>query len=690
MTLLGPYDNHPIVPPLRFLGLGDTPEWTDLKPLPASAPMLRTPGSIVAGDGKSADDENGGDGNSDDEGTQGDDSDDAPDRARLFEVWQPVLARLSLPESVALQVAGRALATATAFPQELLASGAVAEADLYRAIAAEFGLRFVTSIDAGSLLVDPDLQLQSLRRRRGLGIALVRRPDGRVGHLIADPALDLVLLSDRLFRTPALRASLCVAPPSALRAAVIARMSAQLMFDAQHRLLLQAPEFCARTVVTASQGAAVIAAAFLCVLSLWLAPGVLWLALSLVGSAGFSLCVVLRLLAWGEARPPQVRRALPADPAEQPVYSVLVALYRESEVVPQLLAALARLQWPRSKLEIKLVCEADDDETLAALRRHRLRPEVELVLVPPGLPRTKPKALAYALPLCSGEFVTLYDAEDRPNPLQLLEAWQRFRDEPADLACLQAPLVVTNGRASSLSAMFSFEYAALFRGILPWLARHGLVLPLGGTSNHFRRAALDEVGGWDAYNVTEDAELGLRLARYGYRTGVIARPTFEEAPERLGVWLPQRVRWFKGWTQTWLVHMREPAALWSELGPASFLAMQVVSLGMIVSALFHPLFVASVFYGLGRLVLAGHLVPGEMFVTLLALANIVAGYGAFIALGLATLTTAEKPRPLLFVVLTPFHWLLLSVAAWVALWEIYRRPHHWSKTPHGRRARKPA
>lgn len=149
-------------------------------------------------------------------------------------------------------------------------------------------------------------------------------------------------------------------------------------------------------------------------------------------------------------------------------------------------------------------------------------------------------------------------------------------------------------------------------------------------------------------------------------------------------------RQIKGWMQTWLVHMREPAALWRELGPASFLAMQVMSLGMIVSALFHPLFAASVLYGLGRLAFAGHLLPGELLVTLLALANILAGYGAFIALGLATLTACEKPRPLLFALLTPLHWLLLSVAAWMALWDIYRRPHHWSKTPHGRRSRRAA
>ena len=167
-------------------------------------------------------------------------------------------------------------------------------------------------------------------------------------------------------------------------------------------------------------------------------------------------------------------------------------------MLPQLLAALGRLQWPRSRLEIKLVCEADDIDTLEALKALPLEPCMEVVLVPPGLPRTKPKALSYALPLCSGEIVTLYDAEDRPDPLQLIEAWQRFSQEGPELACLQAPLVITNGEVGAVPLMFAFEYAGLFRGLLPWLGRRRLMLPLGGTSNHFRRAVLDEVGGWDS------------------------------------------------------------------------------------------------------------------------------------------------------------------------------------------------
>src|SRR5690606_15621773 len=181
---------------------------------------------------------------------------------------------------------------------------------------------------------------------------------------------------------------------------------------------------------------------------------------------------------------------------DMPVYTVLVALYKEAAVVPELLVSLSRLVWPRAKLEIKLVCESDDHETLAAIRALDLRSYVEVVEVPVSLPRTKPKALSYALPLSTGDYVVIFDAEDRPHPYQLVEAWHRFRVSNENLACLQAPLVVTNGNASWLARMFAFEYSALFTIVLPWLARQRLVLPLGGTSNHFRRSALEEAGGW--------------------------------------------------------------------------------------------------------------------------------------------------------------------------------------------------
>jgi cellulose synthase/poly-beta-1,6-N-acetylglucosamine synthase-like glycosyltransferase len=421
--------------------------------------------------------------------------------------------------------------------------------------------------------------------------------------------------------------------------------------------------------------------------ALFSAPWAAGLFIHLIFSLFFLACVGLRFITAASARKPTVAPLERYEPAELPVYSVLVALYREADIVPDLLVALGQLVWPRAKLEIKLVCEADDEATLAALRAHELQPFVEIVEVPTAIPRTKPKALSYALPMVSGELVVLYDAEDRPHPLQLIEAWQRFRKGDARLACLQAPLVVTNFRRGAIARMFAFEYAALFRGLLPWLARRGLFIPLGGTSTHFRREALDAVGAWDPFNVTEDADLGLRLARHGYRVGMITRPTYEEAPEKLGNWLPQRTRWLKGWMQTWLVHMRSPADLWRDLGPASFAMAQIMCAGMVVSSIAHAVFLGSLGYVF--LVFAWHETIGPLQSAILGVdaANIVLGYLTFLVLGRRTLLAKERMTFWKTILLTPVYWLLISFAAWRALWKLYREPHHWEKTHHPRRGR---
>ena len=247
--------------------------------------------------------------------------------------------------------------------------------------------------------------------------------------------------------------------------------------------------------------------------------------------------------------------------------------------MPQLCAQLRKLNWPASRLEIIFVCEEGDTETVSALGSAAKPAGSKIILVPAFGPQTKPRALSFALPAASGEFVVIYDAEDRPHPDQLMEAYARFQRESMLTACLQSPLVITNGRKGFLPRMFAFEYAALFGGLLPYLAAKARILPLGGTSNHFRRAILVEAAAWDPYNVTEDADLGTRLCRLGYNVGMLTLPTLEDAPKRLAQWLPQRTRWFKGWMQTWLVHMRAPARFTAETGFSNMLHFQIADIG---------------------------------------------------------------------------------------------------------------
>ena len=368
--------------------------------------------------------------------------------------------------------------------------------------------------------------------------------------------------------------------------------------------------------------------------------------------------------------------------SELPPYSVIVPLYRESAVAPALLEAMRALNYPTAKLEILFVTEAADTSTRAALLDANPSHHMRILIVPAGQPQTKPRALNYALQSASGSLVAVFDAEDVPDPLQLRLAAAHFAASGPDLVCVQARLSIYNPDASILARQFTLEYAALFEAILPLLQRLGLPILLGGTSNHFRRSALDEVGGWDPFNVTEDADLGVRLARFGHAVAMLDSDTAEEAPALWRDWLGQRTRWLKGWMQTYAVHMRDPQQLWHDLGAWRFLGFQVTLGGMILSALVHPWFYAVTAYKL----LAGQTIfPADNTLWSLCCFNLAAGYLAGISLGLIAAWRSQGRVSALSAFLVPFYWLAISVASYRALHDLYMRPYHWEKTPHGPR-----
>lgn len=472
------------------------------------------------------------------------------------------------------------------------------------------------------------------------------------------------------------------------------RPRAQLLERAVHGLADARPDLSARDLGTpgrpGTRGGPVVLAVLLILAAASFAADAVALTASILVGAVFALCVIARLavaLATDPTRRTRERDAVPppAGP-DAPVYSVLVALRDEAGQVPGLVDALARLDWPRERREVVLVCEADDRTTLAAITAHGLPQGFRVVRVPPHRLRTKPKALSYALPLTFGDLVVVYDAEDRPDPLQLREAWARFRADGADgrLVCLQAPLHIDNADESWLPSLFAAEYSALFDSLLPAVAEAGGPVPLGGTSNHFRRDLLEGAGGWDPWNVTEDADLGLRFARLGLRVETLARQTDEEAPADLVPWLKQRTRWFKGWMQTWLVHMAAPRRLLADLGARRFALFHLFVSGMILSALVHPFLLFTLAVGGVRWTFgldAGH--SGAMGVVMAVdVASIGLGYAAFALAAWRTLPLRGLARLRWALPLVPLYWLLMSFAAWRAAWQLHTAPNLWEKTPH--------
>ncbi|MFG1479496.1 glycosyltransferase [Xanthobacter sp. V4C-4] len=367
-----------------------------------------------------------------------------------------------------------------------------------------------------------------------------------------------------------------------------------------------------------------------------------------------------------------------------PVYSLLIPLYKEAASVPRLVAAMRALDYPPEKLDIKLVVEADDAETRAAIAAVGLPAHMEEVAVPNVGPRTKPKALNVALTYARGRYVAVFDAEDQPEEDQLKRALAAFRRGGPRVACVQARLCIDNGGERWISGHFAAEYAGQFDVLLPVLSALKLPILLGGTSNHFRRDVLEGLGAWDPFNVTEDADLGVRLARAGWRTEVIGSSTFEEAPVTWQAWLGQRTRWLKGWAQTLLVHGRTPRRLVRDLGWRGTAAVAVLTAGPFASALLHPFCVAVLGWHLAWGVLGEPCTTwAEVLTSALTYVTLAVGYGGTaITMATGLRRRGERLRASLLWSI-PLYWLLLSLAAWRALFELVRRPYHWEKTAHG-------
>lgn len=365
-----------------------------------------------------------------------------------------------------------------------------------------------------------------------------------------------------------------------------------------------------------------------------------------------------------------------------PTYTILVPAYREPEVIRGLLHALDELDYPADRLDIKLLLEADDGDTIRAAEAANPGPHVEIVRIPYSEPRTKPKALNIGLARARGRLVTIYDAEDLPEPLQLRRAVAAFRNLDPSIACLQAKLSYHNADQNLITRWFTTEYAMWFSQLLPGLVGGAAPVPLGGTSNHFRVQILREIGGWDPHNVTEDADLGIRLHRAGYRTRVLNSVTMEEANSDFINWVKQRSRWYKGYLQTWLVHMRDPVRLWRELGPKGFIGFNLFVGGTPLLALLSPIFWAlTALWLVGQFDVIAQLFPPWLYYSSLVcmvFGNLGFLYATILAArisGSASMTVAS--------LLSPLYWGMMSVAAIKAVVQLIHAPSFWEKTVHG-------
>lgn len=399
------------------------------------------------------------------------------------------------------------------------------------------------------------------------------------------------------------------------------------------------------------------------------------------------MTTTLKLAAFIAQMNAQLRHPPQAEPSTHSVFpmpkvSVLVPLLQEKEIAGKLIHRLTRLTYPKSLLEVVLVLEADDTVTRETIAHTDLPSWISVIEVPScDRLTTKPRALNYALDFCRGSIIGVWDAEDAPETDQIEKIVTRFQYAPPNVACLQGVLDFYNARTNWLSRCFTIEYATWWRVVLPGVAKLGLVIPLGGTTLFFRRSILEELCGWDAHNVTEDADLGIRLARHGYVTELIPTTTFEEANCRAWPWIKQRSRWLKGYLITWMVHMRDPAALLRDLGLMRFLGLQTLLLATFAQFAMVP-FMWSFWIRLAGFDHATTLTLGPT--ATLTMAWMCLG-ALVIDLGIAMVAVSRlQHRHLIKYVLTlPFYFPMAAISAYKALKEMVFEPFYWDKTQHG-------
>lgn len=541
--------------------------------------------------------------------------------------------------------------------------------------------------DGGAIDVDPAVLDPALRARYAQeGWVPVSREGGEV--VVASSVASTPRRQARIRAAVGESVRVVEAPQSEIVGAVLRRFGPEFRDQAADGLYLADPVRSARAVLSRSQKimGAITLAIVVAATAIWPLPTIITLiALAsaiFLASTVFKFAVAIRGSRYDlvdHVRPDEIA-ALRDE--ELPIYTVLVPVFREARIVGRLVENLGRLDYPIAKLEIIILIEDEDDETRDAIAASSPPENFIVVTVPRGAPQTKPRACNVGLAVARGEYLVIYDAEDAPEPDQLKKTIVAFSRAEASTVVMQAALNYYNARENILTRMFSLEYSYWFDYMLTGLDVADLPIPLGGTSNHFRTSALRELGGWDPYNVTEDADLGIRASALGYRVGVVDSTTMEEATSHMGIFIGQRSRWIKGYMQTALVHARQPSRLIRRIGLKRFLSFALLIGGTPLTFLGVIPFTA--------LTIMSFLIPWAdvsvafpPIVLWLCLLNFLIGNGLMVYLNMMGPYKRGAFWLVGWAMLNPAYWILHSLASYKALWQLITKPHYWQKTEHG-------
>jgi cellulose synthase/poly-beta-1,6-N-acetylglucosamine synthase-like glycosyltransferase len=566
--------------------------------------------------------------------------------------------------------------------EALIASGKAKEGDVWEALARQWGMgvrdlthHWVDPALANELEAREAIRHRVLPLRSAAGAALVAMADPR--DMRAQEYVQTLL---------GMRIVPVLATPTAIRDRQQVAYRQQLVQVSSALLQAHAPQYSAHITLTLRQKQGLALAGLLTIVLIVLMRSTF--ALAVAGAIITLYAAVVIFRAYVIVRGAKSEDLIKVSPREVaalrqlPVYTILLPLYREAGVLPQLITACSEIDYPSSKLDIKLLLEEDDTETLDVVRGADLPPTFEVLVVPAEGPRTKPKACNYGLQFARGEYCVIFDAEDIPAPDQLKKAIAVFRRSADGIGCVQAKLNYYNPRQNVITRWFSLEYTSWFDFFLPGLVDLSLPVPLGGSSNHFPTKLLRELGAWDANNVTEDADLGMRLHRAGYQTALVDSTTLEEANSDFVNWMRQRSRWGKGYFISWLVLMRHPVWLWHDVGWRGTVTMTLTLGGTFGVAVLNLLvWMLTLLWVLAQFEIIGYLFPTGVYY--IGMLELIFGNFFFVYMGLWCAHHRRDYDLTHAGLFSPAYWLMASLAMLKAGMQLVTRPTFWEKTVHG-------
>ena len=590
--------------------------------------------------------------------------------------------------------------------RHLLLAGVVQRRDMYRALAEQWGTELVDLV-ASPPQTDLVANLDHEWALSSQWLPYRQNGDVTVIATSASPTEELLSEAREMFGP---RIEVLATTDWDIQQALQASFRREMLYDAADKLSVEDPQVSARVALTTWQK--VLPALLLAALVIGLLLNVrsTVVVVLFIANISFAISILFKSLASINAPIVRAKQRLAQrklqrwrtelgvehqehriPDSELPVYTILIPAFHEAHIIAKLIENIGALDYPRSKLEVLLLLEEDDQETIAAAKAAAPPVNVRILVVPRGNPQTKPRACNYGLAMASGEFVVIYDAEDRPEPDQLRKAIASFREDERirrdvdpqarPLVCVQAALNYFNAEHNVLTRMFAVEYSHWFDSMLPGMEGTGIPLPLGGTSNHFRTRELRELGGWDPWNVTEDADLGLRASVRGYRVGIINSTTWEEACSKVPAWIKQRTRWIKGYMVTAAVNMRRPLRFLKRTGLGGAVGMIGLIAGTPMAFLAYPLVLGFTIVTYVGVQFIGLDLPSGLLG--LGWATMILGNALMILVSGIVSWKRYGPRVAVFALLNPAYWVLHSIAAWRAAYQMVRTPHVWEKTPHG-------